>query len=149
MILTVNILNPNQVDTLVTNENAMYPVSFSSDETGQFEIYLKKYPDTGEKWLVSDEGGSEPRWSKDGKLLFYRNGNRIMRVPITGRKNLDYGKAELVFEGPYPKSPFDITNYDISHDRSKFLMLQPVSTGNQEINIIVNWFDEMKNLMKD
>jgi len=203
MIFTVNILNPNEVDTLVTNENAIYPVSFSSDgnlmfydeihsterknillydrkdnksipfvstaawenmaqfspddqlvaycsdETGQFEIYLKKYPDTGEKWLVSDEGGSEPRWSKDGKLLFYRNGNRIMRVPITGRKNLDYGKAELVFEGPYPKSPFDITNYDISHDRSKFLMLQPVSTGNQEINIIVNWFDEMKNLMKD
>jgi class 3 adenylate cyclase/Tol biopolymer transport system component len=202
-IFSVNILDPNKVDTLVTNNNAIYPVSFSSDgnlmlydeihstdkknillynlstnesipfanssawenmgqfspddrliaycsdETGQFEIYLKKFPDTGEKWLVSDSGGSEPRWSKDGKLLFYRNDNRIMRVSITGGKDLDYGKAELVFEGSYPKSPFVITNFDINHDGSEFLMLQSVNAGEQEIRVIVNWFEELKALMRD
>lgn len=200
-ILTVNILDPNQVDTLVKNNNPIYPVSFSSDgnlmfydeihstnkknillydrrtnesipfantsawenmgqfspndqlvaycsdETGQFEIYLKKYPDTGEKWLISDGGGSEPKWSKDGKLLFYRNGNRIMHVPVTSGIDFDYGEAEMVFEGPYPKSPFDITNFDISRDGSKFLMLEPVNTGKQEIHVIVNWFEELRALM--
>jgi serine/threonine-protein kinase len=124
-------------------------IAYCSDETGQFEIYLKKFPDTGEKWLVSDSGGSEPRWSKDGKLLFYRNDNRIMRVSITGGKDLDYGKAELVFEGSYPKSPFVITNFDINHDGSEFLMLQSVNAGEQEIRVIVNWFEELKALMGD
>jgi len=200
-IFMVNIMNPGKIDTLVTSNNTIYPVSFSSNgnlmfydeihssdskniliydreknvtipflitpawenmarfspndklvayssnETGQFEIYLKRFPDTGEKWNVSIGGGTEPMWSKDGDELFYRNGNRIMAVQVKYEEDFDYGKPDLLIEGAYPKSPFDITNFDISQNGDTFLMLKPVSTGKKEIHIIVNWFEELKELM--
>ena len=124
-------------------------VSYCSDETGQFEIYVRRFPDNGEKWRVSTESGTEPLWSKDGTELFYRRGNRIMSVPVTLTDKFDYGKAELVFEGLYPSSSYGITNYDVSNDGQSFLMLKQADTGKKEIRIIVNWFEELKELMKE
>ncbi len=200
-ILSVNILNPNEIDTLVHGGNDIYPVSFSSDGnlmlydelhsterknillynrkldessefiisrsdesmaqfspddewvvyssnvTGQYEIYVRKLVETGEKWLISDDGGTEPRWSANGKEIYYRNGNRIMSVSIKTSDRVEFGSAEPVLDGPYPPSPWRITNFDVNRDGNKFLMLTPVSSGRKEIHIIVNWFEELKELM--
>ena len=200
-ILSVNILNPNEIDTLVHGGNDIYPVSFSSDGnlmlydeihstdkknillynrkldessefiisladesmaqfspddewvvycsnvTGQYEIYVRKFVETGEKWLISDSGGTEPRWSANGKEIYYRNGNRIMSVSIKTSDQVEFGSAEQVLDGPYPPSPWRITNFDVNRDGDKFFMLKPVSSGRKEIHIIVNWFEELKELM--
>ena len=55
-----------------------------SDETGQFEIYVRPYaaPDSG-RWKVSINGGRSPLWSRDGRELFYRDfGGALLSVPI-------------------------------------------------------------------
>src|SRR5262249_45018951 len=58
-------------------------ISYASDESGHQEIYVRTFPEADGKWEVSSAGGVAPRWSPDGKELFYvaRDG-RLMAVPI-------------------------------------------------------------------
>jgi serine/threonine-protein kinase len=50
-------------------------MAYSSTETGGTEVFAVPFPNAGDaKWLVSVGGGTEPLWSRDGRELFYRNG---------------------------------------------------------------------------
>ena len=57
-------------------------IAYSSNETGQMEIYVRPYPGPGGKRQVSTNGGNKPRWSQDGRELFYRIGNSLMGVSV-------------------------------------------------------------------
>jgi len=46
-------------------------IAYQSDESGQFEIYVRPFPSPGGRWKVSTSGGIHPRWSRDGKELFF------------------------------------------------------------------------------
>jgi serine/threonine protein kinase len=47
-------------------------IAYESDESGQFEIYVRPFPkiDTG-RWQISTAGGTRPVWAKNGQELFY------------------------------------------------------------------------------
>jgi Tol biopolymer transport system component len=49
-------------------------VAYASNEPGEYRIYVQSFPEPGFKQLVSTAGGVEPRWSRDGKELFYYTG---------------------------------------------------------------------------
>ena len=70
-----------------------------------------------------------------------------MSVSIKMSDRIEFGSAEPVLDGPYTPSPWRITNFDVNRDGNKFFMLKPVSSGRKEIHIIVNWFEELKELM--
>lgn len=59
-------------------------IAYSSDETGKEEVYVHVFPpSSGGRWIVSNDGGSCPRWRRDGKELFYLAPDRTsMSVPI-------------------------------------------------------------------
>ena len=64
-------------------------MAYQSDESDQWEIYVRPFPEVNEgKWKVSNNGGSEPGWAPDGRELFYRDGDRMMVVPIRNRAKL-------------------------------------------------------------
>ena len=46
-------------------------VTYSSNESGKWEVFVAPFPGPGGKWQVSTAGGFEPRWRRDGKELFY------------------------------------------------------------------------------
>ena len=54
-----------------------------SDESGRQEIYVQPFQMPGRRWLISTDGGNEPVWSRDGRRLFYVNGDKMMAVDIT------------------------------------------------------------------
>jgi len=58
-------------------------MAYISDESGRFEVYVQPYPGPGGKWQISTEGGVEPVWARNGRELFYRNGDQMMAVEIT------------------------------------------------------------------
>ena len=58
-------------------------IAYVSDESGQYQVYVRPYPPGPGKWQVSTAGGEEGIWSQDGKELFYRNGNKWMAVAVT------------------------------------------------------------------
>ena len=46
-------------------------LAYCSDESGEYEVYVRTFPDGGGKQKVSRNGGTQPRWSRDGTELFY------------------------------------------------------------------------------
>jgi len=117
---------------------------YVSTESGRSEIYVRSFPSPGGRLTISTDGGSEPRWSRNGRELFYRSGDRMLAVTMTPGPTLVAGQARLLFSGRYQVSDTGVTGYDVAAD-GRFLMIE--SKGAQgtasQINIVLNWFDEL------
>ena len=120
------------ISFLVTPDNERAPVfspdgrwiAYVSDETGRDEVFIKSYLDSGRKWQISINGGTEPVWRKDGLELFYRRHNKLIAVNFESQGRFDQPNREILFEGYYQKSPWGIPYYDYDSVHDRFLMVQ-------------------------
>jgi Tol biopolymer transport system component len=119
-------------------------MAYASNESGRNEIYVRRYPGPGGKWQISTDGGTEPRWNPKGHELFYRDGQKMMAVDYTAQPAFSAGKPRLLFQGPYTPTPRSVADYDVSSDGQRFLMLKAAEQVPGEINVVVNWPDELK-----
>jgi len=122
-------------------------LAYVSNESGRDEVYVQPYPGPGGKWPISTEGGTELRWSADGRELFYRLGDKMMVVEVQSEPAFSSGRPQLVFEGPYLTDNFATPNYDISLDGQRFLMIKKEEGSTAQINVVLNWFEELKRLV--
>jgi hypothetical protein len=70
-----------------------------------------------------------------------------MAVEITTQPSFAAGKPRVLFEGKYLPAVFTVPNYDVSPDGQRFLMIKPVEqkqAGPTQINVVLNWFEELK-----
>ena len=123
-------------------------LAYRSNESGQMELYVRSYPGAGGRQRVSTEGGEEPVWSRDGRELFYRNGTELMVVSVeAGASGLRLGTPRSLFRG-YDVQAAGTQNYDVSSDGQLFVMVQSDETLTpSQINITLNWFDELQRLV--
>jgi Tol biopolymer transport system component len=122
-------------------------LAYESDETGRWEIYVRPFPGPGGKWQISTEGGVEPVWARNGRELFYRNGDKMMAVGVETKPTFAAAKPKLLFERHYEPSPQSfLANYDISPDGQRFLMIKASEReqASTQINVVQNWFEELK-----
>jgi Tol biopolymer transport system component len=126
-------------------------LAYVSDESGSLEIYVRSYPGPGGKWQISANGGVEPVWNPNGRELFYREGNKMMAVAITTEPAFSAGKPELLFEGRYMPTPATFPNFDVSPDGKRFLMIKESEQGEgiTQINVVLNWSEELKRTVRD
>jgi serine/threonine-protein kinase len=123
-------------------------VAYSSDESGRWEIYVEPYPGPGPKVPVSTEGGQQPIWSRDGKELFYRSGNKMIAAAVETKPQFKITGYSELFEGRY-LSMSSLQNYDVAPD-GRFLMIQETKESTPlGINVVLNWFDELKRLVSE
>jgi len=126
-------------------------LAYVSDERGRNEVYIRPYPGPGDKFLVSEEreGGGEPVWSPDGTELFYRSGRRMMVVSVQTKPSFRAGRPGVLFEGSHRATnrPLGFQYYDISPDGERFLMIKQEQTAGGQINVVQNWFEELKRLV--
>jgi dipeptidyl aminopeptidase/acylaminoacyl peptidase len=120
-------------------------IAYVSNESGRDEVYVQHYPSTGRKYTISTDGGSEPLWSRNGRELFYRNGDAVMGVDLEPSEEFRPGAPHLLFEGQYVADIFP--NWDISPDGQRFLMVQSETPPAREIRVVLNWFEELKELV--
>jgi len=123
-------------------------VAYVSNESGRPEIYVQPYPGPGGKWQISIEGGTEPVWSRSGRELFYRSGNKMMTAETTTQPGFSVGKPRMLFEGQYRLTVFPVAGvaYDVSPDGQRFLMIKEPeqATSFTQINVVLNWVEELK-----
>jgi hypothetical protein len=70
-----------------------------------------------------------------------------MAVDVAAQPSFAAGKPKLLFEGPYQPTPATLSNYDVSPDGQRFLMLKPSESAEAaptQINVVLNWFEELK-----
>jgi Tol biopolymer transport system component len=119
-------------------------IAYASDEFGRDQVYLCSFPDCSTRKTVSTGGGTEPRWSQDGRELFFRNGNRMWVVEILDPITMEMGDQDALFEGVYQPRATYLNAYDV-HPDGRFMML--TDTSGHEIRVVQNWFEELKRLV--
>jgi Tol biopolymer transport system component len=125
-------------------------IAYSSWKTGRPEVYIREFSwgSLSKGWVkrISTEGGTEPRWSRDGSKLFYRSDKGMVEVTIDFKPDgtADLSKSQVLFDDSIYLSNFlDFTNYDITSDE-RFVMVKGVPT--QQINVVLNFSQELKRL---
>jgi serine/threonine-protein kinase len=125
-------------------------VAYQSSESGREEVYVRPFPMRGGKWQISVDGGSHPRWRRNGKEIYYRRENAVMVVPVdVSGEALHAGTAQKVFDGPFLQATLGgntYADYDVSPDGQSFAMLR--GEGGQVVAdhmvVVLDWFDELR-----
>ena len=117
-------------------------LAYSSNASGTFQIMVRPFPNVNENsWPISTAGGREPRWSRDGRELFYRQASSIMQVSIGVGSTFRPGRPALVVKGDYIDTRGEKA-WDIGPD-GRFLMKKAVP-AEYSVNVVLGWTDELK-----
>ena len=119
-------------------------LAYASTDSGSAQIYLAPYPAMDRKWSVSTRGGTQARWSRTGREIFYRDGNRMMSVDVDASgTQVRLSSPKLLFEQPFTTGAYVTTaNYDVTPEGG-FVMLQ-AGPGVPRLAVILNWFEELR-----
>jgi serine/threonine-protein kinase len=115
-------------------------MAYASDESGQFEVYVRPYPGPGGKWQLSTEGGKGPIWSRDGREIFYTDGYKMMVVPVETEPTFSPGTPRKLFEYGFIRAVGPTPDYDVAPDGKRFLMFHRSHDDppRREINVVTN-----------
>jgi Tol biopolymer transport system component/predicted Ser/Thr protein kinase len=121
-------------------------VAYVSDESGRYEVYLRSIARPADAIPVSSDGGMEPRWSPDGKELFYRRGDAFFAVPVGAGEAPRVGESRKLFEVRAAMGRYlNHAGYAVSPDGRRFLIQRLDARAiPTQIHVILNWFDELR-----
>ena len=125
-------------------------LAYRSDESGSFEVYVRPFPGPGGKWQVSTGNGFFPRWSRNGKELFYRTrDSKIMVAPYTAYgDSFRADKPQLWSPGQFTDRGLGFYNFDLHPDGKRFAVLKATGTEQaaavNKVSFIFNFFDELR-----
>lgn len=91
-------------------------VAYMSAESGQREVYVQPFPEGGRKVTVSNSGGTQVRWSPDGKELFYVEVERLMAVVVSTEGKFSASPPAGLFKHWGLRRNSDLPTYDVSAD---------------------------------
>jgi WD40 repeat protein len=126
-------------------------LAYHSDETGNWEVYVRRFPGPGGKWQVSTGGGLTPIWSKKGRELFYGSGQGMMVA--------SYSSNDETFLAAKPRLWAQKDDlgwmFDLEPNDKRFIVLQTTDSfvsprfprehrGPAEVAIMLNFFDELR-----
>jgi serine/threonine-protein kinase len=119
---------------------------YVSNESGQYEVYLRPFAGPDRRWQVSTQGGTQAVWNRNGREIFYRSGNRMMAVDVSTGPDVVLSKPRLLFEERYAYGAgITIPNYDISPDGRRFVMVKDEPSAGR-LNVVLNWFADLERL---
>ena len=125
-------------------------LAYESNESGSFEVYVRPFPGPGGKWQVSTGGGVLPKWSRNGKELFYRTvDSKIMAVTYTASGESFHGdKPQLWSMGQFIDRGVGNYSFDLHPDGKRFAVLKAPGTEQNaavnKISFVFNFFDELR-----
>lgn len=117
-------------------------IAYGSDETGQYEVWVRSHPDGGAVRQISVDGGVEPMWCRCGEL-FYRTGNRWMASRVSLQPDLSWEPPRLAFETDFIDTPG--RSYAVSPDGRRLLVVKrAVRETPTKLHLVSNWVQELE-----
>ena len=118
--------------------------AYVSNESGREEVYLQRFPDLGDKRQISNAGGTQPIWSRDGRKIVYRSGTHVMAVEVSSGPPLDVSAPEPLVEDTFWNAPGAHTYYDVMPDGNLIILQAEGAREGTYVNVVVNWFQELE-----
>jgi serine/threonine-protein kinase len=145
------------VPLLTSNFSEMHPsvspdgrwLAYTSNESGNNEVYVRPFPNTsGGRWQVSNGGGSEPRWSRNGRELFFRNPTgRLFAAQVSPGPSFVVSDLKPLFDASgFAWEGFHVS-YDVATDGQTFYFINARNgnaNGAIEIVAVDNWFRDVR-----
>ena len=126
-------------------------LAYSSNETGQPEIFVRPFPNVNEsKHSVSTDGGIGPLWARSGRELFFVSGNAMVAATIETEPEFRVVNQDTLFTIP---PGFLVSNtrffYDVAPDDQRFLMGRTFQAGGGDggapvFTLVQNFFEELR-----
>jgi serine/threonine protein kinase len=122
-------------------------LAYCSNESGKPQVYVQAFPGPGAKIQISNDGGTDPVWKRNGSELFYRNGDSMMAVPVSTTAPFTAGRSHELWKGHYSHGmasscgPAGLTssNYDVTADGQRFLISTVPEGSTIPITVVLNW----------
>lgn len=121
-------------------------IAYVSQESGRMEVFVQNFPPAGGKWQISNSGGTEPSWRRDGKELYFLNGTKLEAVDVKA--------AGSSFEAGIPKDLLDVpvvgettrhNRYVATADGQRFLFVtSPKTLDTTPFIVVENWQTALK-----
>jgi len=122
-------------------------VAYSSNESGTNQVYVQSFPSGGQRVQISVDGGTNPRWRRDGKELYFTGAQRnLMAVELkSSSSSLEPGVPRRLFQFPAVSN----ANFTVAADGQRFLFAVAATTINNPVDdapltVILNWTAAVK-----
>jgi hypothetical protein len=118
-------------------------IAYVSNESGSLEVYVVAFRGGQGKWQVSTTGGAQPKWSRDGKELYYANSTSrtVFAVPVKEANGaLQFGAAQPLVTNAATQQFF----YDVSPDGKKVLLNMASQQVSQSVTVVTNFAAGLK-----
>jgi eukaryotic-like serine/threonine-protein kinase len=127
----------NELDGRISPDGSW--IVYQSNESGRPEIYVRAFPDSDRKWMISSGGGTMPSWRGDGREIFYISPDRrMMAAPVKpGSPTFEVGAPVALFDARLRAHA--TVQYDVSRDGQRFLLNQEVQGEAEPVTMIQNW----------
>ncbi|HSL21509.1 MAG TPA: protein kinase [Vicinamibacterales bacterium] len=132
-------------------------LAYCSAESKRPEVYVQAFPGPGAKLQISNDGGTDPVWSRSGRELFYRNGDQMMAVALSLTPTFSAERPHALWKGQYAHGMssscglpgLSSSNYDVTRDGRRFLMIDEAEEStitSDRIIVVQGWADELRRL---
>ena len=121
-------------------------LAYMSNESGEFQIYVRPFPTGRGEWQISDDVSIYPRWSTGGNEIFFRTATGIASAAVDLSGDTFRAKRpEILFEGNFV-TLFPNSDYDVAPGGDSFILFQGLSSGDitDHVVMITNWFPELE-----
>jgi len=117
-------------------------LAYVADETGSLEVYIRPFPGPGGHYPISNGGGFEPVWGRNGTEIFYRVASRLVVASIAVSPEPHVIRRDSLFA---LSAPFGLVaaQYDVSPDGQHILAPSSVADDSPPV-MIINWVDELR-----
>ena len=127
-------------------------IVYTSNESGEYEVYVESYPRGSQKERISAKGGTQPRWRRDGRELFYISPDlKLMSVDVTKGERLTFSLPRELFQTRISLGGtlgYRMLRYDVTHDGKRFLInseREGAEAASTLITVVVNWREALSN----
>jgi WD40 repeat protein len=130
--------------------------SSAAPGVGAGSLLVQPFPTTGATYRISKDTGFHPRWSPDGKELFYTAGpGQDVAVSVATRPSFTFGSPVRLAAAVGGRAQRFETSYDITRDGKQFLAVvaagqsatAPGAAPAPQIQVVLNWFSELQQLV--
>ena len=97
---------------------------------------MEPVPGPGGRQQISSDGGEQPRWVRNGKEIVYRNGTKIMSVPVQTQPVFKSGKALELFDRKFDRGGA-VPGYDVSTDGQTFVMTRSERDSATQVRVVI------------
>ena len=135
-------LRPFRRTPAVERQGSLSPdghwMAYASNESGRSEIYVEPVPGPGGLRQISTDGGDQPRWVRNGREIIYRNGTKVMSIPVQLSPQFQPGKPIELFDRKFDPGAA-VAGYDVTPDGQTFIMTRSERDNPTEIRVVLGW----------